>query len=203
MRAPKLFILFITTAMLMLSASKAQAANAEEPYTLLKQVGEQLFVDIGNIDAEEQQKKAQLRTLVKAQLIPHIDTKFVSFKLLGKHVREINKQQALTFIGAIESYLTNTYANALMSYTGQEVHFIKPNAAPTNGYATVKTEIVEAGKPTIDIVFKLRQDKAGSWRVYDLVAEGISLLDAKQKEIIARITEVGIDQVNQELLAKG
>ncbi|WP_105189198.1 MlaC/ttg2D family ABC transporter substrate-binding protein [Pseudoalteromonas sp. T1lg48] len=203
MRAPKLLLLFIITAMLTLSAGKAQAATAEEPYTMLKQVGEQLFVDIGNIDADDQQKKAQLRNLVKAQLIPHIDTKFVSFKLLGKHVREINKQQALTFINAIESYLTNTYANALMSYKGQEVHFIKPNAAPSNGYTAVKTEIVEAGKPTIDIVFKLRQDKAGSWRVYDLVAEGISLLDAKQKEIIARITEVGIDQVNQELLAKG
>ncbi|MFY8274663.1 MlaC/ttg2D family ABC transporter substrate-binding protein [Pseudoalteromonas sp. SSDWG2] len=177
-------------------------AQQTQPYTLLKQVGEQLFVDIAKIDVPEQQKKEQLRTLVKQQLIPHIDIKFVSFKLLGKHVREVNKEQALAFIESVESYLGATYANALMSYKGQEVRFIEPNAPSSNGFASIKTEIVESGKPTIDIVFKLRQDKQGTWRVYDLVAEGISLLDAKQKEIVARISEVGIDQVNQELLAK-
>ena len=182
---------------------QAHAAESNKPYTLLKDVGEQLFLDIGNIHAEQAQKKAQLQAVVKQQLIPHIDIKFVSFKLLGKHIRDINKDQALGFIDAVESYLTTTYATALMNYNGQEVRFVEPNAPATNGYASVKTEIIESGKPTIDIIFKMRQDKQGQWRVYDLVAEGISLLDAKQKEIIARISEVGIDQVNKELLAKG
>ena len=180
----------------------AHAAQTNTPFSLLKQVGDKLFVDIAEVDAQGDDKKAKLKEVVKTRLIPHIDTKFVSFKLLGKHVREINKGQALAFIDAVESYLTVTYADALMSYKGQEVRFIKPNGHGDNGYASVKTEIVEPGKPTIDIVFKLRRDKSGTWRVYDLVAEGISLLNAKQKEIIARISEVGIDQVNQELSAK-
>ncbi len=201
MRAQKLFS--VVTLVFALFAGQAFAQEQDQPYTLLKEVGEQLFIDIAKIDATEAQKKAQLREVVKQQLIPHIDIKFVSFKLLGKHIREINKEQALSFIDAVESYLTTTYATALMSYNGQEVRFIAPNAESTNGYASVKTEIVEPGKPTIDIVFKLRQDKSGEWRVYDLVAEGISLLDAKQKEIITRISEVGIDNVNKELLAKG
>jgi phospholipid transport system substrate-binding protein len=42
----------------------------------------------------------------------------------------------------------------------------------------------------------------GEWQVYDLVAESISLLNAKQKEIVSRISEVGIDKVTNELIAK-
>ncbi|QTL35118.1 MlaC/ttg2D family ABC transporter substrate-binding protein [Pseudoalteromonas viridis] len=173
------------------------------PYGLIKSVGDQLFVDISKLNAlEEVQKKAQLKKLVREQLMPHIDIKYVSFKLLGKHVREINRDQAVTFIDAVEQYLANTYANALMSYKGQQVNFIEPVVSDDSKFASVKSEIVEPNAPTIDIVFKFRKNKAGEWQVYDLVAESISLLSAKQKEITARISEVGIDQVTKELVAK-
>ncbi|WP_125781922.1 MlaC/ttg2D family ABC transporter substrate-binding protein [Pseudoalteromonas rubra] len=173
------------------------------PYGLIKSVGDQLFVDISKLNTlEEVQKKAQLKKLVREQLMPHIDIKYVSFKLLGKHVREINRDQAVTFIDAVEQYLANTYANALMSYKGQQVNFIEPVVSDDSKFASVKSEIVEPNAPTIDIVFKFRKNKAGEWQVYDLVAESISLLSAKQKEITARISEVGIEQVTKELVAK-
>ncbi|MCG7533525.1 ABC transporter substrate-binding protein [Pseudoalteromonas sp. OOF1S-7] len=181
----------------------AAAGTQSNPYGLIKSVGDQLFVDISKLNTlEEVQKKAQLKKLVREQLMPHIDIKYVSFKLLGKHVREINRDQAVTFIDAVEQYLANTYANALMSYKGQQVNFIEPVVSDDSKFASVKSEIVEPNAPTIDIVFKFRKNKAGEWQVYDLVAESISLLSAKQKEITARISEVGIEQVTKELVAK-
>nr|WP_249364746.1 ABC transporter substrate-binding protein [Pseudoalteromonas rubra] len=183
--------------------SLAATDTQSNPYGLIKSVGDQLFVDISKLNMlEEAQKKAELKKLVRAQLMPHIDIKYVSFKLLGKHVREIKREQAVTFIDAVESYLANTYANALMSYKGQQVNFIEPVVSSDSKFASVKSEIVEPNAPTIDIVFKFRKNKSGEWQVYDLVAESISLLSAKQKEITARISEVGIDQVSKELIAK-
>ncbi|MCG7562476.1 MULTISPECIES: ABC transporter substrate-binding protein [Pseudoalteromonas] len=183
--------------------SVAATDTQSDPYGLIKSVGDQLFVDISKLNTlEEAHKKAELKKLVREQLMPHIDIKYVSFKLLGKHVREIKREQAVTFIDAVEQYLANTYANALMSYKGQQVNFIEPVVSADSKFASVKSEIVEPNAPTIDIVFKFRKNKAGEWQVYDLVAESISLLSAKQKEITSRISEVGIDQVSKELVAK-
>ncbi|KAF7786343.1 phospholipid transport system substrate-binding protein [Pseudoalteromonas rubra] len=183
--------------------SIAATDTQSNPYGLIKSVGDQLFVDISKLNTlEEAQKKAELKKLVREQLMPHIDIKYVSFKLLGKHVREIKREQAVTFIDAVEQYLANTYANALMSYKGQQVNFIESVVSADSKFASVKSEIVEPNAPTIDIVFKFRKNKAGEWQVYDLVAESISLLSAKQKEITSRISEVGIDQVSKELVAK-
>ena len=86
-----------------------------------------------------------------------------------------------------------------MKYTGQDVIFEQDAAASDSKFATVKTQIIEANKPTIDLHFKLRLGNDQQWKVYDIVAEGISLLSAKQKEIIQRISDVGLDQVTAEL----
>ena len=89
-----------------------------------------------------------------------------------------------------------------MKYTGQEIKFEDDNN-PTNGdFATVKTQILDSNAPTIDLHFKLRQGKDGGWKVYDIVADVISLLSAKQKEVIQRISEVGLANVTAELSSK-
>lgn len=66
----------------------------------------------------------------------------------------------------------------------------------------VKTKIVEAGKPDIKIDFKVREDRSGEWRAYDMIAEGISLLDAKQSELQGILRQQGIDHVSDLLEQK-
>ncbi|MGO2563711.1 MAG: ABC transporter substrate-binding protein, partial [Pseudoalteromonas nigrifaciens] len=66
----------------------------------------------------------------------------------------------------------------------------------------VKTKIIEAGKPDIKIDFKVREDRSGEWRAYDMIAEGISLLDAKQSELQGMLRQQGIDHVSNLLEQK-
>ncbi|CCQ12586.1 transport protein (ABC superfamily, atp_bind and membrane) [Pseudoalteromonas luteoviolacea B = ATCC 29581] len=184
-------------------AAGTKNAQYSTPYTLIQGVGDQLFADIAKLNQVDQKlKREELKKLIRAQLMPHIDTKFVSFKLLGKHVREVNRDQAVTFMDSVEKYLVGTYANVLMSYKGQQVRYVEPVFDAKSEYAQVKAEITSPSAPTIDLVFKFRKNKEGQWQVYDIVAENISLLDAKQKEIVTRISEVGIDKVSKELVAK-
>ncbi|MBB1310396.1 ABC transporter substrate-binding protein [Pseudoalteromonas sp. SG43-7] len=178
------------------------AQTQQSPNQLLTQVGDQLFSEIGKINSQGTASKSDMAHIVDQYLMPNIDVKFVSYKLLGKHIKGIDRQQATAFISAVEHYLTTTYASALMKYTGQEIKFEESNDAAESEFATVKTQIIADNAPTIDLHFKLRQGKDGSWKVYDIVAEGISLLSAKQKEVIQRISEVGLDQVTAELNSK-
>lgn len=196
---------FIITIIFIVLSQSADATSIDRnsPYPLIQRVGGQLFTDIAKLEGlPEAEKRQQLRELIRVQLMPHIDTKFVSFKLLGKHIRDINKAQAISFMDAVESYLLSTYTNVLMSYKGQDVRFIEPVFEATSEFASVKSEIVSPNAPTIDMQFKFRKSKSGDWQVYDIEAESISLLDAKQKEIVSRISEVGIDSVTAELKSK-
>ena len=179
--------------------STLYAQTQPSPKQLLQTVAESLFNDIGQVNAKGDASKEAMSSIVQQRLMPHIDVKFVSFKLLGKHIKGISREEGVAFINAVEHYLTGTYAGALMKYTGQDVLFEQDSAASDAKFATVKTQIIEANKPTIDLHFKLRLGNDNQWKVYDIVAEGISLLSAKQKEIIQRISDVGLDQVTKEL----
>ncbi|MCG9735897.1 ABC transporter substrate-binding protein [Pseudoalteromonas shioyasakiensis] len=179
----------------------AFASEDRSPKQLLESVTADLFVDIANVNAKGDASSEAMANIVEKRLLPHMDIKFVSYKLLGKHIKGLRRDQAVDFIAAVEHYLTVTYAGALMKYTGQKVIFDQSQLID-DGYATVKTQIVDDNAPAIDLHFKLRQGKDKQWKVYDIVAEGISLLSAKQKEVLQRISQVGIDEVTHELASK-
>ncbi|AQQ00950.1 ABC transporter ATP-binding protein [Pseudoalteromonas aliena] len=192
-------LLLVVTAFL---SSSLFAQTQQSPDRLLESVADTLFADIAKVNSNGNASKEAMSEIVEKRLMPHIDVKFVSFKLLGKHIKGIERQQAVQFIDAVEHYLTGTYASALMKYTGQKVVFERNNTKSDSEYATVNTQIIEPNAPTIDLSFKLRLGKNNEWKVYDIVAEGISLLSAKQKEIIQRISDVGLEQVTSELKKK-
>ncbi|MCF6435712.1 ABC transporter substrate-binding protein [Pseudoalteromonas sp. MMG022] len=189
--------LIIVLAMLFSAFSFA----SDTPYQLITKVGDELFTDIKAVNKDGKAQPDVMKNIVRSRLMPHIDVKFVSFKLLGKHIKGLQRAEAVEFINAVDSYLVATYANALLQYKGQNVLF-EELPLGDNEFATVKVVIKEMSGPDIDMHFKFRQSKDGSWKVYDMVAEGISLLSAKQKEIITRISEVGLAQVTQELKNK-
>ncbi|WP_105167979.1 MlaC/ttg2D family ABC transporter substrate-binding protein [Pseudoalteromonas sp. T1lg23B] len=190
--------LIIVLAMLFSAVSFA----SDTPYQLITKVGDELFTDIKAVNKDGKAQPDVMKNIVRSRLMPHIDVKFVSFKLLGKHIKGLQRADAVEFIDAVDSYLVTTYANALLQYKGQEVRFEELPLGGDTEFATVKVVIKETSGPDIDMHFKFRQSKDGSWKVYDMVAEGISLLSAKQKEIISRISEVGLAQVTKELKNK-
>lgn len=99
-------------------------------------------------------------------------------------------------------YLVATYAGVFTQYTSQQVEFGAPQPFKGKDVVVVKTKIIEAGKPDIKIDFKVREDRSGEWRAYDMIAEGISLLDAKQSELQGMLRQQGIDHVSNLLEQK-
>jgi len=132
--------------------------------------------------------------------MPHIDYKYAAYKILGKHLRKTSKKQRANFVISMRQYLVRTYANALTQYKNQKVIFEPEKSTKDKKIVSVTTQIVDEGRPTINIAFKLRKNKKTSqWKAYDMVVEGISLLSSKQAELSKRITKQGIEQVTLEL----
>ncbi len=184
----------------------AQAKTIEvkdtSPYVVLDKVGNKLFSRISASQQEIKKFPALMRIIVDEELMPSIDYKYISYRILGKNLKTTTKDQRADFVNSMRNYLVRTYANALMQYKNQQVVFEQEKATKGKRIVGIKAQIIARDNPTIDLTFKLRKNKkTGQWKIFDMVVEGISLLDSKQAELNSRIAKQGLDQVTIELTA--
>ena len=94
-----------------------------------------------------------------------------------------------------------SYADVLGKYDNQELVLPKYESVPADAtMVNIKFFIREQGKQDLELIFKLRKNgKTGEWRAFDMVAENISMLQAKQSELAPLIRKDGIDAVTQLL----
>ena len=184
-----------------------------DPNKMVRQVADNTFERITKDQPLITTNKEHLRVIVEEELMPYIDYKYAALRVLGS---EVSKVRAITdkaekakaiediqrFIGAFREYLVATYAGVFTQYTNQQVEFAAEQPFKGKDVVMIKTKIVEAGKPDIKIDFKVREDRSGEWRAYDMIAEGISLLDAKQSEFQGILRQQGIDHVSDLLEQK-
>lgn len=191
--------------MMFVIAFTTQASINEQvksPFQEIETVGEKLFGRISNSQQELKKFPELMRDIVEDELIPSIDYKYASYKILGKHLRKTSKSQREKFTESMRHYLVKTYASALNQYNNQEVIYEKGNIKAEAKMASVNAKIVDNKKPDIHLTFQMRKNKkTGQWKAYDLIVEGISLLNSKQAELNGRIAKYGIDQVTIELAA--
>ncbi len=179
--------------------SEASEVNTMDPYAMVETVANNTFArfhhDIDIIKADPD----HLKVIVSDELMPYIDYKYASYKVMGKHLKSTSKEQRERFVNAFQGYLISTYAQAFTEYTDQKVQFAPARDFSGEKMVNVNVEIIEAGRPAIKLIFKVRRLKDDSWKAFDLVAEGVSLLASKSSEISNLIRQKGIDSVILEL----
>lgn len=179
-----------------LFASVTSAQDAQNPYQLVKTVANDTFSQIEIEKAEIDKNPEILRTIMEEHLLPHIDYQFAAFMVLGKHFRSVPREKLGEYVSVFRQYLITSYAVALSYYDDQEVVF-EPEA-PFEGEktVTVRAVIKDDSRPDIKIAFKVRKDsKTNQWKAYDMIAEGISMLNSKRSEFESIIRQDGIDAV--------
>lgn len=176
--------------------------NKDDPFKLVQVVAQELFDRIAREQDVIQKDAEQLRVVVEEELAPSINHKFAAAKVLGPYYKNSTKAQRAEFYKAFRKYLIATYAGILTLYKDQQVVFEPATDIEGKRRAQVKVRVLDEGKPDIRIEFILRKNRDGEWAAYDMVAEGISVLSSKTKELQGLIRQQGIESVTQLLLEK-
>ena len=175
---------------------QAQEINDQNPYQLVKGVATKTFDRIKANQEQIKQDPEMLRTIMEEELVPHIDYKFAAFMVLGKHFKSVPKEKMGEYISVFRQYLITTYAVAMGYYDNQEVIFEPESNFEDQKSVTVRAVVQDPERPEIKIAFKVRKDsKTNEWRAYDMVAEGISMLNSKRSEFESILRQEGIDSV--------
>lgn len=171
------------------------------PYALVQSLGEQVFASVASAKGEDAKIEALMQVIVERQLMPYIDVKFASYKILGTQLKKSKKEERSLFVEAMKQNLIETYSSALSQYDNQRIVYEPARDVGNKKTVTVKTELVSTGAPSIGMIFKLRKNKkTGEWKAYDLVVEGISLVDAKRAELSKPLRQNGIKYVAENIL---
>lgn len=180
----------------------AAEVDMHDPYRMLITVADQTFTEIKQNSARVKSDAAYRRELVRTHLMPYVDTAYAAYKVIGNNLKNTTREERDAFAAAFGEYIASTYAEALGKYDQQEL--VSPpyqQVGADESNVSIKFLIRESGKQDLELVFKLRKNKnTGEWRAWDMVAENISMLTAKQSELGPMIREQGVAAVTALLV---
>ncbi|MBY8099798.1 phospholipid-binding protein MlaC [Vibrio fluvialis] len=196
----KQYVILLVSALLTWTANAAQEIDQTDPYLMMKQVAQKSF---DRLKAEQDlvhKDPEHLKVIVEQELMPYVNDQYAALKLLGPNLKGAKREDVARFITAFRAYLVTSYAQVLTQYSDQTIEFGPEQAVGDDRRITsVKVDIVDTPRPNIKLEFKLRKEKSGEWRAFDMIAEGISLLSSKQSEWNGKIRQEGILAVAKEL----
>lgn len=177
--------------------------DKKNPYLMIRTVADITFKRFANEQQAIRSNPELLKDIVREELVPYINYKYAAFKVIGKNFKNTNKKDRAAFVPVFRDYLITSYAQVFTLYKNQEVRFQPEKDYSKDKVVAVKTTVIQPGANPIDISFRVRKNKkTNEWKAYDMVAEGVSLLDSKQSELSSLIRQKGLPYVTEMLKEK-
>jgi len=121
---------------------------------------------------------------------------------MGQHWRKRTPQEQKEFVALFSDLLERSYIDKIESYGGgkQSIRYTK-ETVDKDGYASVRSEIVSERGQTYEIEYRLLQ-RDGNWQVYDIVIEGVSLVNNYRTQFNKVILEQSYEQLVKQMKLK-
>jgi phospholipid transport system substrate-binding protein len=175
----------VTVAVLILLCSH-RSAHAGEPTEAIRGAVSQGVEILKNAKLDTQKQRAQVIDRLRQIVYPLFDFHEMAMRSLGANWRRLNPQQRKEFVSTFTALLEKTYADQIDLYNGQQVVYTGENI--DGNYAQVESRIIDRNNQTYSVVYRLHRVD-GQWKIYDVVAENISLVNnyrAQFNRVIAR-----------------
>ncbi|MFD0965945.1 phospholipid-binding protein MlaC [Seminibacterium arietis] len=177
-----------------------QAFAQDNPYVLMQQASDRLFGDIAVHQSKIQQDPNFLKTLVKQHLMPYVHVNYAGSLVLGQYFKSTTPQQRQAFFVEFERFIEQSYAQALTLYKNQQIQIENPKNVADN-QVSIRVKVL-AGKNTAPInlnFFWRKNSKTGQWQVYDMAAEGVSMVETKKQEWSGILRKDGIEALTKQV----
>jgi phospholipid transport system substrate-binding protein len=205
----KLYALILAGSLTLLSLTatgvRSETQTYTDPYKMMEVLADNTFSRIAKDQSKIEADPEVLRLIVNEELVPYIDSRYAALRVIGNSadLRNTPREDLLAFVDAFQNYMVATYAGVFTQYRDQKVMIEPARAIDNQKIISIKTRVIDPGKPDINIEFKLRRGKdSDTWLVFDMVAEGISLLDSKRAELSNLIRQQGLKSVTVLLTEK-
>lgn len=183
--------LWVLGAGVLLLCSLPAAAGGSASATI-KSASERMLSALESQRSVIEKDPSKIYGLVDQILVPHFDFEKITRAAAGKYWSKASPAQQQALTKNFQQVLIRTYAKALLNYSGEEIRYLPEKPGPKST-VVVPTEVRDPrnAKPT-PIDYKLYK-KGGSWKVYDVEIDMISLVENYYGMFKSQIRRNGID----------
>jgi ABC-type transporter MlaC component len=177
---------------MVLLMSATVLASADDAKNKVKEIFSQVEASLINLKQTQTLTKANIRDVLSKYLLPEIDARYFTYKVLNKNLTKVPDVLREPFTAELSLQLINTYSNLLNKYNNEVINIGQSTLSKSGKMAMVDITIVGKTK-TNKAVVKLLQSNEQAWLFFDIEVEGISLLQTKQAEINASFNKLGVE----------
>lgn len=163
------------TAALLLVLPLAASAAPENPQVMLKSATDALLARITKEKEVLKKDPQALYNLVEQDITPLMDVDGIARRVMGQYFRQATPAQQKEFARVFKQSLIRTYAKGLTNYEGQKIAFKPWKAGTDPKKAQVDVDVHGSNGQVYPVTFQLQLDKAGAWKVQNLILNGINL----------------------------
>lgn len=159
---------------LSLSVFSPLKATAGEPTVQVKETVDSVMKILNNKDLKKPEKQGERRSKIRETVEKRFDFEEMAKRSLALHWKNRTPQEQKEFVSLFSDLLEDTYIKKIERYEDEKVDYTDEK---TDGsYATVRTKIITTKEIEIPVDYKIFQ-KGQKWEVYDIVIEGVSLVN--------------------------
>lgn len=157
----------------LLLASHVPWAAAGEALEKVRQTVDNVLTIVNNKALQPQERRRQIRQAV----LQRFGFEEMAQRSLGQHWRTLTPQQRQEFVELFTDLMERSYINRIENYKAGPQGVRYPKEEIDGDQAVVHTEITIERDPQPATVDYRLLHKDGDWKVYDIVIEGVSLVN--------------------------
>ena len=198
---------FITSLFILLCSLSfplvAADSDLTDPNQTLELLSSNTFARLDKEKNRLENEPEYIKVIIKEELIPYFDYKYSAYSVLGPHLRKTTIEQRNQFVTAFYEYLINAYGHILLNYNQQTLTIIGNKNFKGKKIINIPVRMQENTGQITQLNFKLRKNtKTGEWKAFDVIAEGVSMLDTKRSEFSSLLQRKGVEELTKLLQEK-
>ena len=181
-------------ALLLLVGSSVTYA-ASDPIQLLQGVSNQMLSSLKKNQTTIHNNPRAVYKLVRQILLPHVDTRTMARSVVVRSAwKKASVAQRDQFTREFSTLVVRTYSAAMAAFKNETVRFLPVRGGVDNKKRIqVDSIIVRKSAPSIPVSY-LMVLSGNQWKAYDVIVEGISLVQTYRAQFSNIIAEGGISR---------
>lgn len=148
-------------------------ARAESPTAAMRGTIDQVLVVLGDASLQVPERAGERREMLEVLVRERFDHEEMGKRTLGRRQWEsLDDAQRKEFVDLFQRLLSKTYAGNVDNYSGEKVEYLEERRK--GNFAEVQTKVF-SNDVALAIHYRLLKH-AETWKVYDVVIDGISLV---------------------------
>jgi phospholipid transport system substrate-binding protein len=173
-------------------------ATAGEPTDLVRQITDQVMKILEDPQFQAPNRHAERQERLHKIAEQVFDWQEMARRALAVHWRERTPQEQQEFVRLFRDLVEGTYINRLESAIQEKREIQYVGEQVDGSRATVKTNVVTRRNQQVPIEYRL-QKADGRWLIYDVLVEGISLVNNYRSQFNRIITSSSYNELVQKM----